>query len=130
MLAFGWASAQSAAPAGYPTVVRPNSPNVETVGYEELKQEWINSNSAQYEALINGKLIAVEPASSEMTEAEKNNWASENPQLQAPAPIAENPTPVSLSQQKVKVSQTEFDALPAARQQSVLNDSRFIIYQD
>ena len=55
MLAFGWLSAQSAAPAGYPTVVRPTDSNAEGTGFDEAKQAWINANPAEYQKLVDGK---------------------------------------------------------------------------
>lgn len=47
-----------------------------------------------------------------------------------PQVIVENPHTYSPAEQKIKVTRSEFNAMPAARQQVILNDSRFTIVEN
>ncbi len=121
MLAFGWASAQSAAPAGYPTVVRPSDSNAEGVGYDELKQEWVNAHPAEYQALIDGKTTANTntEVNRQMDEKAKNKWVAEHPQQ-----YQESLKPIEA---RTTYTRDQLKLLPADKQQSIISDSKFTI---
>ena len=123
MLAFGWLSAQSAAPAGYPTVVRPTDSNAEGTGFDEAKQAWINANPAEYQKLVDGKPTSVAAdVNRQMTETEKNKFVAENPAL-----YNEMAKPLEA---RMTYTRDELKQLPADKQQAILNDSRFTIIEN
>lgn len=101
---------------------------------ENTKNEWIQTHSAQYQQML-GLSGAGTTAPMELTEAQKRAALglpdlNDRGERLVPEPIAENPVVYSASQMKQKISRAEFEALPANKQQSVLNDPKFIIYED
>lgn len=71
----------------------------------------------------------------EMTEAEKRTALNlpdlnARPQRLVSAPIVENPTYYPDAHLKVHMSQTELEGLPIGKRETVLQDSKFVIYRD
>jgi hypothetical protein len=107
---------------------------------ENSKQVWVQTHSLEYRQML-GLTSPGISGPTQMTETEKLDYmrahnmgnpppVHERPVRNTPELVVENPQVYNATNMKVKILRADFEALPQAKRQSVLNDPRFVIIEN
>lgn len=120
LLSIGFVKAQSVAPVESPRQVELANPSVDAAGYDAHKAQFVAEHPDQYNQLV-GNQAKVQATPSPWGSAEnKDRWVAEHPREYAEMLQ-------SATDNRIRISRAEFDALPAAKQQAMKNDSKFLV---
>ena len=120
LISVSYADAQSLAPAG---PIRSGSladPSIDAAGYDAHKAQFVAENPEQYNAMIGNQDKANASVYPWGSDENKERWAAEHPAEYAALQQA-------AVDNRTRVSRADFNALPAAKQQVMQNDPKFII---
>jgi hypothetical protein len=124
LFTMGYVHAQTVAPTRGDGL---DNPQIATGQYDEYKTNWVQQNPKEYSQLMSGDKVKENQAAgiaTWSTPEEKERWINENPReyarlMEAQKDVKAQPRPT--------MTRAEFNALPAGRQQAIINEPNTLI---